>query len=360
MDGQLRVGIVGLSASGGWAAAAHVPALRKLPEFRLAGVSGSTPEAARAAAEKFDVDLAFDDAAAMAASDDIDVVVVTVKVPHHKQSLLPALAAEKIVLCEWPLAVDVDEAEELAAMATAPAFVGLQARSAPAANYLRDLIADGYVGTVLSTSVIGSGVVWGAQVEPRNAYILDRNTGATMLTIPFGHAVDAITMVLGEFSDVNATLATRRSSVTEVGSGRVLPMTAADQVAVTGELVGGAVASIHYRGGVSRATNFSWEINGSEGDLLITAESGQIQMSEMTIRGAQGDDKRLEVLPVPAKYAGVEAELAQSAPHAYNVACAYRQIARDLRDGTAEAPTFEHAVQRHRLLERIEQSARHA
>ncbi len=36
-------------------------------------------------------------------------------------------------------------------------FVGLHGRSTPAIAYLRDLIAEGYVGEVLSTRVIASG-----------------------------------------------------------------------------------------------------------------------------------------------------------------------------------------------------------
>jgi predicted dehydrogenase len=53
-------------------------------------------------------------------------------------------------------------------------------------------------------------------------------------------------------------------------------MTAADQVAVRGVLESGAVASVHFRGGMSRATNFHWEINGTDGDLVLTGGSGHL------------------------------------------------------------------------------------
>lgn len=356
MATPLNVGIIGLSASGGWAGIAHVPALRHLPGFRLAGLTASSPSSGRAAAEAHDVDLVFEDAHAMAESDDIDVVVVTVKVPEHRAALVPALKAGKTVLCEWPLAVDLGEAEELARLATSPAFVGLQARSTPAVRYLRDLVADGYLGTVLSTSVVGTGGNWGARVEPRNAYTLQASSGATMLTIPFGHAIDAVTMVLGEFEQTRATLATRRSHVTEIGTERDLAVDAPDQVAVTGRLVGGAVASAHYRGGSSAGTNFLWEINGTEGDLVITADSGHIQMAPLTIRGSRHLEPLAELV-VPASYRPVEESFARESPRAYNVACAYALMAADLRDDTAQTPTFEHAVGRHRFLEAVARAA---
>jgi predicted dehydrogenase len=41
---------------------------------------------------------------------DIDVVAVTVKVPHHRELVSAALAAGKAVYCEWPLGRDLHEA----------------------------------------------------------------------------------------------------------------------------------------------------------------------------------------------------------------------------------------------------------
>jgi predicted dehydrogenase len=351
------VGIVGLSASGGWAAGAHVPALRHLPGFELTALSASSLASARAAGETFGVATVFDDVQAMAECDEVDMVVVTVKVPHHRELVAPALRAGKIVLCEWPLALDVAEAAALANDAKTPAFVGLQARSAPTIRFLIDLITDGYIGTVLSTTMVGSGGSWGETTDSRNAYTLDRATGATMLTIPFGHAVDALAAVLGEFETLQATMATRRPQVREAGTDSWLPMTAADQIAVIGRLSGGAVASVHYRGGVCRGTNFYWEINGTEGDLVLTADrTGHIQLESLLLRGSQrGSD--LAELSIPDRYRTVDAAFAGTNPRAYNVACQYAQILADLREGTQIAPTFADAVVRHQVLAEVESVA---
>src|SRR5207302_6479086 len=89
---------------------------------------------------------------------------------------------------------------------------------------------------------------------------------------------------------------------TIAGNGRSKPMNAEDQVGVTGLLEGGAAFSIHYRGGVSRGTNLLWEINGSEGDLQLTATGGQAQIWEMDVRGGKGNQSSLELLRVPEKY----------------------------------------------------------
>src|SRR5205085_7931724 len=187
-----------------------------------------------------------------------DVVAVTVKVPHHLELVTAALVAGKAVYGEWPLGNGLHEAETLAALAKKQgvlAVAGLQARSAPSVAYLRDLIGQGYVGEVLSTTLIGSGMGWGPTVAAHNAYLNDKKNGATMLSIALGHAADALCYCLGEVRELSATTAMRRKTFTIAGTGESKPMTADDQLAVSGLLEGGVVFSIHYRGGVSSGPN---------------------------------------------------------------------------------------------------------
>ncbi|MYT29670.1 MULTISPECIES: Gfo/Idh/MocA family oxidoreductase [unclassified Streptomyces] len=356
----IGVGIIGLSASGGWAATAHLPALRALDGFEVRALSASSAASAKAAGEKYGIPLAFGTHEELVRRDEVDLVVITVKVPQHRELALAALHAGKMVLSEWPLGNGLAEAEELAALAESKGlrtFVGLQARSAPPVRYVRDLIASGYVGEVLSTSIIASGRGWGGDIPGRNAYTLDPANGATMLTVPFGHTIDALTMTLGEFTDLGATMATRRTSVRDEATGEILPMTAPDQLAVNGVLEGGAVASVHFRGGLSRATDFHWEINGTEGDLLLTGPSGHLQFGQVTVHGARGEETTLKELPVPTSYETLPQLTSRRTEMAYTIAHSYEQIHADLTNGTHHAPDFAHAVRRHRLLDRIERAA---
>jgi predicted dehydrogenase len=104
MNKPLRIGIIGLSAERGWATAAHIPALRALSDdFELAGVANTSFASARAAPAAFGLPRAFESTAQLVASPDIDVVVVSVKVPHHRELVSEALNAGKSVYCEWPL-----------------------------------------------------------------------------------------------------------------------------------------------------------------------------------------------------------------------------------------------------------------
>jgi predicted dehydrogenase len=279
-----------------------------------------------------------------------------VKVPYHLELATAALEAGKAVYCEWPLGNGLKEAETLAALAKKQgvlAVAGLQARSAPSVAYVHDLIEQGYVGEVLSTTLIGSGMGWGPTVEPSNAYTNDKKNGATMLSIALGHAADALCHCLGEIRELSATMTVRQKNFTIGETGETKPKTADDQVCVSGLLEGGAAFSIHYRGGTSRGTNLLWEINGTEGDLQLTSVGGQAQIFEMDVRGGRGAQSSLEILPVPEEYQWSRQEPGPSK----NVAQAYARFARDYRERTHLCPTFEDAVTRHRMLDAIETAA---
>src|SRR6266849_5528901 len=353
---RIRVGIIGANPDRGWAAQAHIPALTSLSDdFEITALSTSRRESADAASKLFGVRAAFDNHQDLVNSPAVDVVAVTVKVPYHLELATAALDAGKAVYCEWPLGNGLNEAETLAALAKKQgvlAVAGLQARSAPAVAYVHDLIQQGYVGEVLSTTLIGSGMGWGPTVEPYNVYLNDRKNGATMLSIAVGHTADALCHCLGEVRELSATMTMRRKSFMVAGTGESKPMAADDQVAVSGLLEGGAAFSIHYRGGISRGTNLMWEINGTQGDLQLTADGGQAQIFELTVRGGNGAQSALAVLPVLPQY-----RLSPLHGPGTNVAQAYAHFARDYREGTHLCPTFDDAVTRHRMLDAIEQAA---
>src|SRR5437667_9168736 len=153
---KLGVGIIGVSPTRGWAATAHIPALRALPNYEIRALSAHSAESARAAGEAFGVGAVFSDHEQLVTRPDVDVVAVTVKAPHHRELVSAALAAGKAVYCEWPLGRDLDDTRAMAALAAQKrvrTIVGLQARQAPAVEFLQELLREGYAGEVLSTTM---------------------------------------------------------------------------------------------------------------------------------------------------------------------------------------------------------------
>src|SRR5436190_22820332 len=256
----LGVGIIGVSPVRGWAATAHIPALVALPNYEIRALSASSAESARAAGEAFGVSAVFSDHEQMVVQPDLDLIAVTVKVPHHRELVSAAVAAGKAVYCEWPLGRDLDDARAMAALAAKQGVrtvVGLQARQAPAIEFVQQLLRDGYVGEVLSTTMVGLSIPGDVVGQP-NAYMLDKANGANLLTIPVGHSLDILNYVLGEFADLSAVSNIRRPLITIEETGERLVKTAADQIAAIGTLTSGATASVHVREAVAGGTGFLW------------------------------------------------------------------------------------------------------
>src|ERR1700680_547397 len=155
---KIRVGIVGASAQRGFASIAHIPALQALPQFEIAAVCTTRQESAEAAARHYGVSLAFCDPEQLARHPDVDLVTVAVKVPDHYRPVMAAIEAGKHVYCEWPLGRNTEEEQEMREAAELKGVrhaVGLQGQHSPTIAYVRDLIADGYVGKVLTASLLG-------------------------------------------------------------------------------------------------------------------------------------------------------------------------------------------------------------
>src|SRR5438445_8483951 len=358
-ESTLGVGIIGVSPNRGWAATAHIPALRALPNYEIRALSAHSAESARAAGDVFEVSTVFSDHEQLVTQPNVDVVAVTVKVPHHRELVSAALAAGKAVYCEWPLGRDLEDARAMATLAAKQGVrtvAGLQARQAPAIEFVQQLLRDGYVGEVLSTTLVGLSIPGDVVGQPY-AYMLDKTNGANLLTVPVGHSLDTLNYLLGEFAELSAVSDVRRPLISIEETGEQIVKTAADQIAVIGTLMSGATASLHVREAVAGGTGFLWEINGTDGTLRITADAPYPGIFPLTVWGAHGPDEPAE-LPAPAALTQKWPALTrlEGAP-AYNVGRTYAAFAADFDHGTHTAPDFADAVRRHEVIAAIERSA---
>ena len=355
-DRAIRVGIIGASGTG-WGRAAHLPAIATIPGLEVTAVSTTRLESAKATAQEFGIPEAYDNPDDLIGSDSVDLVILAVRVEHHYGLLQKILQAGKPVYSEWPSGSNLQQTRELRdgfAAAGVYAVPGLQARSTPALRYVRDLVRDGYVGRVLSSTLVGDGAPWGDVVDPSMAYLQDDARGGTMMTIPFGHTIDGVCSVLGEFASLAAMTAIQQPVVRLDGTGETVEKTTSDQLLVSGQLTNGAMLSAHYRGGKTAGTALHWEINGTEGTLVVTAPSGNLQLSPLTIQGATAGEGRLREMAVPASHVNAHPSL----PHAAaTVAETLLLVEHDLRHGTRLAPTFDDAVTRKEMLDALRRAA---
>jgi predicted dehydrogenase len=357
MTDRIRVGIVGATVTqggSGWGANAHVPALKALPHYELKAVCTAHEDTARASAAAFGVERAFHRFSDMAAHPDVDLIVVCVRVPGHRELVMAALQAGKAVFCEWPLGANLAEAQAMARLARQRALatiVGLQARSDPAILYARDLIQAGYVGEVL-TATLTTVVPAVLQRGPGRIWQGVRANGANTLTIAGGHAIDALCAVLGELVEVSARVSTRIAEWRDL-SGTPVPVDAPDSITVIGRLASGAEVAVNVAAVPSNPGGNRLEIYGREGALVVHAD-GSLNIGPSRVQAGKGKEP-MASMPVPPKYRVAPEGTASGPP--YNVAQAYARAADALRGGASFEVDFALAVQRHTLIDAIERSS---
>jgi predicted dehydrogenase len=357
MADKIRVGIVGATVTqggSGWGQNAHVPALKALPNYELKAVCTSHADTAKASAAAFGAERGYQRFGDMTADPDIDLIVVCVRVPGHRDLVVGGLSAGKAVFCEWPLGKSLAEGQEMAGLAKQRSLktaVGLQARSEPAILYARDLIREGYIGEVLTANLTTSAQ---AQLQrgPGRIWQGDRPNGANPLTIAGGHAMDAMCAVLGEFAEVSARVSTRMPEWRTL-EGAPVKVDAPDAINVIGRLVSGAEVSVNIATVPSNPGGNRLEIYGREGALVIQAK-GALSLGPCQIHAGRGKEA-MAAMPIPAKYRFVPESTPAGQP--YNVAQAYARMAGALRGGAAFDVDFDLAVKRHTLIDAIERSS---
>jgi predicted dehydrogenase len=357
MTEKIRVGIVGATVTqggSGWGANAHVPALKALPGYVLKAVCTAHEDTAKASAAAFGAERAFHRFVDMASHPEVDLIVVCVRVPGHRELVMAALQAGKPVFCEWPLGANLAEAEDMAGLAgrrSLKTIIGLQARSDPAILYARDLIQQGYIGDVLTANL---NTVAQAQLQrgPGRIWQGVRANGANVLTITGGHAIDALCAVLGEFAEVSARVTTRIPEWRTLDD-KPVPVDSPDSINVVGRMVSGTEVSINVAAVPSNPGGNRLEIYGREGALVIRA-NGALSLGPNQIHGGKGKEP-MTSMPVPATYKLAPEGTPAGPP--YNVAQAYARAADALRGGTSFDVDFNLAVQRHKLIDAIERAS---
>lgn len=341
-----------------WAVKAHIPYLVETPHYSITAMQNSSQASAEKAIEDHGIPgkiATYGDPESIAADPNVDLVAVSVKVPLHARLLKPALEAKKDVFVEWPLAANLREAEELTALAKAKGvktIVGLQARQDSSVRRAREIVQSGELGQIISTTMQGAGGVFKESIDSSLEYLLPIENGANMVTIPVGHAVDALCYVLGEFQDLQATLANNFPKVKVVDAeGKVLrtvEKTSHDWMGVSGNLVNGGVANIVYEGGNSlTGKSFYWEIIGTEGALVLEGPHGHVQMFHPTLKIVKRGGKEAKLEEVKVEVSSKPMDFTFNTGKAWNAF---------VGQGDGSWATFEDAVVRHKMIDAIYRS----
>ncbi len=351
MTRTLGVGVIGASATRGWAKISHVPAIRGLAGLELAAVASGTQSKADEAARAFGAKTGYADAEDLIKDPAVDIVTIAVKVPDHRELVLAALEARKHIYCEWPLGRNLAETEELAAAAKdtrVHVLTGLQTRLNPVTLRARDLVSTGAIGRLLAARIFSSTIAFGPKVETAMSFAEDPANGATLVTIQGAHTLDFAIAVLGPLTDLIA-LATTQFRQTTVGDSATQETRLTQDHLLAQARVGAAIPlSVEVAGGRPiESVAFRMEIDGEKGTLHIDGGASRgFQSGRLTVRWC-GELQHVD-----------EGEGAAMPAEAANVASMYAALRNDILSGTSTVPDFEHAVRLARLLSDVTESSR--
>jgi len=280
----IRVGFLGLSAAGGsWALKSHLPYLTSTSKYTITGVCNSSQESSQKAIDTHGLKeaKAYGSPAELAASDEVDLVVCSLRVDRHFDALKPAIAAGKDVFVEWPLASNSKDGKELLALAEekgVKTMIGLQGQMSPALHRVKDLLNEDAIGRVVSSSVNMAAALSTAETFEGYEYLNFKEFGGNMMVIPFGHFYDSVSLVLGELQYVSATLSTQYPNVkVKSQDGKIvntIQRTTADQLTLSGLLESGGHSSaiVNGSGPFKGEPALVWRIEGDKGMIDVRGE----------------------------------------------------------------------------------------
>ncbi len=165
---------VGIMGCGIVATFRHIPALMETEGIELGAVFDPNPRKLLKIQDKYDIDpaICFTDIDEFM-KQDFDVASITSPASFHVENCAAACKYGKHVLCEKPLALTEEEAQQMIDMvnnAGLKLFVGLVCRFSPVAQKIRELIQNGAIGKVGTVRLIFN---WNCHGKYRN----DDDTG---------------------------------------------------------------------------------------------------------------------------------------------------------------------------------------
>ena len=223
--------------------------------------------------------------------------------------------------------------------------------------HMKELVEAGFVGDVMAVHVMlmREGVL---SRPSHRTWQRDAELGANTLTIANGHTVDAMRFVTGDFAGLSAVVATQAKQWLDTGANTWLDVTSPDNVLISGRLANGAVASVHVGAIPFAGSGYRMEIYGRDGTLVISGEESP-QLGEVLLHGAKGSNT-LTPLPVPEHFGFASTETPSG--EALNVGQLYTLFAQAIREaairnGENRQPSFETAVDLHRLVDAIKEAS---
>ena len=298
-DDGIRIGFIGAGAN---TTLRHLPGFKAIEGVELVSVANRSRESGQRVADEWELPTVYDSWAELIATPDTNAICIGTWPYMHRTLTLAALEHDKHVLCEARMAMDsIEAAEMLDASRQKP---GLVTQIVPAPGSLPvdatviDLIADGYLGDLLTVDVsVSTGFI------DRHSPFMWRNdrdlSGNNIMVM--GILYETLMRHVGPAGSVRAvTRVNVKSRVDDDGERRAI--TIPDQVEVLCEMVSGPVLHMRITSVIGLAPADAVWYHGTEGTLRYDVDTATLHggrrgsdgLSEIEIRPEMRGDWRVE------------------------------------------------------------------
>ena len=285
----IRLGMIGAGSF----SREHLEGIRGLKNAEIIAIADSIEERAKEKAEIFAIPSYYKDYKELLAREDIDAVTLPLPDQVHCQIAVDALRAGKHVLCEKPMALNLDECKIMIAAAKETGkqlMVGQIGRYTPAFVRAKQLIEEGVIGDLVfieseyahDYSKIGGTGGW--RVTPERHPILGGGC----------HAIDLIRMLAGNPIEVTA-YATNKV---------LLDWPINDTTIGIMKFENGVIGKVFNSHGCKRQYTMRTAIYGTTGTLIFDNTTPYISVFKEELNGKDsflGEDQQLVEMKLPIK-----------------------------------------------------------
>lgn len=286
----LKVAIIGAS----FAKEAMLPAFAHIQDAEVVAIASARLESAQAAANAFSVGKAYDNWQMMLDKHPIDLVCIATPTIFHAPMTLAALDAGAHIICEKPMAMNVEEAQQMYEKAESLGRIHIidhELRFNPNRKKIKQLIEDGYIGRIQHANIANISATWGDPASrPKNDWWSRDDMGGGRLGANGSHQLDLVRFWMGDVGAVCGQVATMVPNRVDRVTSEPWTATADDQVSWIAETTSGAIVSVFLSGVARHGSGNQTVIYGSEGTIkldnsdekLLVARAGEefVDMSE--------------------------------------------------------------------------------
>ncbi|MER3474550.1 MAG: hypothetical protein C4335_11080 [Armatimonadota bacterium] len=288
----IRVGIVGAGAN---TVAQHIPNLQAIEGVEIVSVCNRTRESSERVARQFGIPKVYENWRQLVEAQDTNAIVIGTWPYLHCPVTLAALEANKHVMTEARMAMNVREARQMLEAARARPHLVTQVVPSPFTlkvdPTIQRLIAEGYLGEILAIEVRAGGTFIDRESPLHWRQDFDLSGFNTMT---LGIWYEAVLRWVGEAKRVTAMGKTfvpmRRDA-----EGRLRAVRIPDHLEVVAEMVCGAVA--HFQ--ISAVTGLA-----GSAEVWLFGSEGTLRFADGRLYGGRRGDTSLSEIPIPAEEEG--------------------------------------------------------